>query len=365
MRLFQNSGIYPGYRPRLAELTRNCGTFSAARDAFLNDRYGASHFLLPVLEGSSDAFFTNGDDASLQRLWANEHGLASSTSLEDILMAQIEHFRAEIFYNLDPVRYGSSFVRRLPGCVKASFAWRAAPSPGADFAAYDRVVCNFPSILRSYEALGWRTAYFLPAYDPEMEKYASNEDRPVDVLFVGGYTRHHRQRAAILEAVAALRERRIVALHLDRSRATRWAESPLGRLVPSLAKHRRPRDIRAVSKAPVFGRALYEAISRAKIVLNGAIDMAGDERGNMRCFESMGCGALMVSDRGRYPQGIEDGLTMMAYKDPSDAVCKIESILERPEHLRTLAMAGFCEMQRRFSKEMQWEAFIKIVGAAV
>jgi Glycosyl transferases group 1 len=365
MRLFQNSGIYPSYKPRLAELTRNCGTFSAARDAFLNDRFGASHFLLPVLESSSQAFFTNGDDEALQHLWGNEHGLPASTTLEDILLAQIEHHRTEVFHNLDPIRYGSAFVRRLPGCVKVSIAWRAAPSPGADFAAYDRVVCNFPSILRSYEAQGWKTAYFLPAYDPEMEKYAANEERPVDVLFVGGYTRHHLQRAAILEAVAALRERHIVAFHLDRSRATRWAESPLGRLLPPMAKYRRPEDIRAVSKAPVFGRSLYQAMSRAKIVLNGAIDMAGDERGNMRCFESMGCGALMVSDRGRYPLGIEDGRTMMAYADPVDAVRKIENVLQNPADLRALARAGFVEMQSRFSKKAQWEAFVEIVGAAI
>ena len=37
----------------------------------------------------------------------------------------------------------------------------------------------------------------------------------------------------------------------------------------------------------MFGRALYELIGSSKIVLNGAIDMAGTDRGNMRCFETM------------------------------------------------------------------------------
>ncbi len=215
-----------------------------------------------------------------------------SVALDKILLAQIEHHRTEVFYNLDPMRYGSDFVRRLPGCVKVTIAWRAAPSPGADFAAYDRVVCNFPSILRSYQDAGWKTAALFPAHDPEMDAYAANEDRPVDVVFVGGYTRHHRQRAAILEAVAKLRGTRTVAFHLDCSRATRWAESKVGRLVPAVAKFRRPEDIRSVSREPVFGRDLYRVLSRAKIVLNAAIDMAGEDRGNMRCFEAMGSGAL-------------------------------------------------------------------------
>ena len=48
-------------------------------------------------------------------------------------------------------------------------------------------------------------------------------------------------------------------------------------------------------------------------MLNGAIDMAGPDRGNMRCFEAMGCGALLVSDVGNYPVGMEAGVTMETY----------------------------------------------------
>jgi hypothetical protein len=146
-----------------------------------------------------------------------------------------------------------------------------------------------------------------------MDAYAANTDRPIDVLFVGGYSRHHRQRAVILEAVSSLRERFNVVFCLDRSRLTRLAESPIGHFLP-LASHRRPPDIRAVSHEPVFGRELYAMISKAKIVLNGAVDMAGTDRGNMRCFEAMGCGSLMVSDQGRYPEAMQNGMTMLLYE---------------------------------------------------
>ncbi len=47
------------------------------------------------------------------------------------------------------------------------------------------MVCNFPSILRSYQERGWKAAYLAPAHDPAMDEYASNDDRPIDVLFVG------------------------------------------------------------------------------------------------------------------------------------------------------------------------------------
>jgi hypothetical protein len=79
---------------------------------------------------------------------------------------------------------------------------------------------------------------------------------------------------------------------LDASRLTLLAESAIGAWLP-LQKHRRPDAIAGIAKPPVFGRLLYELIGSSKIVLNGAIDMAGTDRGNMRCFEAMGCGALL------------------------------------------------------------------------
>src|SRR5688500_10843257 len=89
MRLCQNAGISPAYRRRLAVITRDAHTFDEHVSAFLADRYGACHFLQPVLERQASAFFTNGDDEGAQRAWAREHGLPASTDLGAILMAQI------------------------------------------------------------------------------------------------------------------------------------------------------------------------------------------------------------------------------------------------------------------------------------
>src|SRR6056297_3064808 len=112
MRLFQSSGLMPGYRARLQKLTADSTTFADLRNAFLADRFGAPHVLKPILDQDPNAFFTNGDDEQLQKAWAREKGMNKSTALEDILLAQIEDHRAEVFYNLDPVRYNSAFLRR-------------------------------------------------------------------------------------------------------------------------------------------------------------------------------------------------------------------------------------------------------------
>jgi Glycosyl transferases group 1 len=360
MRVFQNSGLMRTYLPRLRRLTHGITDFATQRRAFLSDRFGATHFLKPVLEDHSDAFFTNGDDEKLQRAWAHENGARANLPLDQILLNQIEAHRTEVFYNLDPVRYPSSFVARLPGCVKKSVAWRAAPSANADFGAYNLIVCNFPSILEGYRKLGWHGAYFAPAHDPEMGTYAANTKRPIDVLFVGGYTRHHKNRATILEAVARLRDRHNIVFHLDTSRLTALAETPIG-LVGPLRQHRRPSDIRVLSSQPVFGRDLYTALSQAKIVLNGAIDMAGPDRGNMRCWEAIGCGALLLSDAGNYPEGMVSGKTIQTYSSADDAVQLIGQHLAAPTETARLALAGTEMLRDSYSKELQWRSFQQLV----
>jgi hypothetical protein len=360
MRLFQNSGIHSSYLQRLNQLSAKDNSFAARRGQLLNDRFGALHFLKPVLDGDREAFFTNGDDEILQRAWALEHSVRA-TKLADILLAQIEDHRTEIFYNTDPTRYDSSFVRRLPGCVKKTVCWRAAPSGSTDLSAYGRVVCNFPSILEDWRLRGCKVGYFCPAVDPEMEAYGDAE-RTIDILFVGGYTRHHSARVKVLESIAALSRELNVVYCLDVSRMTRLAESIPGRLVPQLRDLRRPSAITDIARAPVFGRDLYRLIGSAKIVLNGAIDMAGHDRGNMRCFEAMGCGALLLSDDGIYPDGMNDGETMFIYKSPDQAVSVARQILANRADADLVAARGRKMVDERYNKTSQWQHFVEIVS---
>lgn len=362
MRIFQNSGIYNGYIPRLRALTRGITSFNKYLEIFLNDRFGACHFLLPVLNKTPNAFFTNGDDEILQRLWAKEQGMPLNTSLTAILVAQIEHHRTEVFYNLDPMRYSSNFIKKLPSCVKQSIAWRAAPSPGADFSAYEFVVCNFPSILDGYKRHGWRTAYFSPAYDPVMGKYANRNNRPIDVLFVGSYSRHHARRVTLLENISRLQYSHKVVYCLDASRLTKLSESSIGRLLPLLSAYRRPLNIEQLALPAVFGLQLYELLSQAKIVINGAIDMAGNDRGNMRCFEAMGCGALLVSDEGLYPVGMKSGKTILTYKDSEDAVDIVSAALNDFSGFSKISSAGQSMVSNHYSKSRQWEDFVCLVS---
>jgi hypothetical protein len=360
VRLFQNSSIPPSYLVHLNELSPTTVGFEERLRIFLDDRYGALHFLQPVLNHDAEAFFTNGNDEILQRQWARENGMRGKASLEEILLAQIEQHRTEVFYNLDPVRFPSKFVKELPGCVRKTLCWRAAPSGQADFTAYGAVLGNFPSIAETWRRKGCRTEEFFPAIDPVMNRYGHGE-RPIDVLFVGGYSRHHIARAKILEQVASLAEAHKVSYCLDASRLTRLAESALGYLLP-LRAHRRPDAIAKIAKPPVFGRQLYDLLGKSKIVLNGAIDMAGRDRGNMRCFEAMGCGALLVSDAGLYPEGMVTNDTIVTFETAGDSVERIQRLLDGWATAKEMADKGRREISGLYTKERQWALFNNLVG---
>jgi hypothetical protein len=355
MRIFQNSGLYRSYVPRLRALCAGVSGFDALRKVFLDDRFGAAHILQPILQRQESAFFTNGDDEVLQRSWAREMGMPAACSMDDILRAQIESHGATVFYNLDPVRYGSDFVRSLPACVRHSITWRAAPG-SVDLSGYNLVVCNFPAILQAYAAHGCRTAYFFPAHDPVMDEYAQNEDRPVDVLFAGSYSRHHLRRARLLDVVARLSGRINIAMYMDQSRATRIAESPIGLLAP-LGRYRRPKPIRRLSRPPVFGRDLYSALGKSKIVINGAIDMAGEERGNMRCWEAMGLGCLMISDSGTYPPGMIADESFLTYRSEEEVPQLVLRTLANWGDARQVVQHGHAVVSREYSKQKQMQAF--------
>jgi len=133
-------------------------------------------------------------------------------------------------------------------------------------------------------------------------------------------------------------------------------------LLPPLRQHRRPAVIRSIAQRAVFGRDLYTALSSTRVVLNGAIDMAGPDRGNMRCFEAMGCGALLVSDAGNYPEGMKTGATMQTY-DTSDGAPKvIASALEDWPRSAQCARQGREQISMRYSKDRQWQQFVDLVG---
>jgi hypothetical protein len=360
VRVFQCSSAIAPYGKRLRVLTAKKTTFKEKVAAFHVDHFEAVHTLGPVLDGRPEAFYTHGQNEEWQRAWAREQGMPKHTGLEDILLAQIEQHRTEVFYANGGGAPVGTFLKRMPGHVRARICFFAGPVLDRDLGGY-LVVNNFPSLLESYGNAGLKTSYLCPAHDPALDSVARCTDRDIDVLFVGTFSRHHLGRTAILEKVAALAGRYSIVYSLLPGRLSRLADTPLGLFGP-LRKHRRPEAVRSVMIPAKFGRDYYELLGRSKIVLNAAVDISGNDRGNMRCWEALGAGTLMISDAGRYPQGMVDGETLRTYSSADDVAEIVVEMLAKTEERSRIAATGHDMLRSRYSKSRQWDAIKLLVS---
>jgi hypothetical protein len=321
------------------------------------------HVLKPVLDGRPSASFCVANDNVLMLSWAEEHGL-KTTNRNEILLAQIEESRAEVFYTLHPKVFNGDFIRRLPGCVKTKVAWLAAPDDGVDFSCYDAMVSNFPPLISDWIKAGINTYDFFPGVDNRVVNELSQlPDRPIQISFAGQYspTLHHKRNALLVSLAKDFHENTISLRLQNRKwkpfvnmRGVRRINSPVRTL---------PDDLRDVAGPAVYGRQLYELFGASQIVFNGTIDFANDWRVNMRCFEIAASGACMVGDFGRYSDGFIEGEMFATYKSEEELSQSVRELLNNPEQTMQMGQAAQKMVLDRYNKEKQWSRFQEIISS--
>jgi hypothetical protein len=361
MRVFQFLTCYPQYLAYFGQRYPDAAGLKYADriHRFLDHCYNAVHVLDPAYRNDPEFRLTVANDAVLQLQWAKEHGLATE-DLTEILLAQIEEHRTEVVYSLNPIRWDSAFVRRLPGTVRATLAFLASDWGKADLRAFTLVVSNFPHFLSAWKAGGVRAAHFSPSHDPHMRTFAEQGNRPIDICFAGTYSDLHRRRNRILEKCAGMAGRYRLVFALTHPKWKPLINLPILRRFPGPTPYL-PEALRSIRIDPVYGLEMYELLGKSKIVLNAAVDLADQYRGNMRCFEAMGCGACMVSDTGTYPEQFVPDVHFLTFEGCEDLASRLESILAEPERARMIGKGAAANLETAFSKSEQWKNFQKLV----
>jgi spore maturation protein CgeB len=201
------------------------------------------------------------------------------TGAENILLAQIEAFRPDLVLNQDLFHIDTGLMRRIKriGNPIAIGQVGIEPSRGEDWTVYDLMISQLPTTVKFFRALGMRAEVSHLAFEPSILGALSEAPEPnFDVSFVGTVSADHRQRIALLEAVAKRHDLKLWG-HLPRSLP---ASSPLHRCF----------------QGEVWGEDMYQVLRRSRITLNSHIDLAGREAGNMRLFEATGVGAFLLTD---------------------------------------------------------------------
>jgi spore maturation protein CgeB len=228
---------------------------------------------------------------------------------ENILLAQIEEFRPDLVLNQDLFHVDTRLARRIKGIGSPILIGQVGiePSRGEDWTAYDLTISQLPTTVKFFRTLGVRSELNHLAFEPAiLDALPAAPAADVDVSFVGSISVDHRQRIALLEAVA---ERYDLKLWGNRPQALP-ASSPLHRCF----------------QGEVWGADMYQVLRRSRITLNSHIDLAGREAGNMRLFEATGVGAFLLTD-------FKDNLDTLFGADCEVGVWRsIEECLERIDH---------------------------------
>ena len=198
---------------------------------------------------------------------------------EKILLAQVEEFRPDLVINQDIFHVDTGLMRRIKNIGSPILIGQVGiePSRGEDWSVYDLMISQLPATVRWFRALGVRAEVNHLAFEPAILDALPQASAPdIDVSFVGTVSVDHRQRIALLEAVA---ERYDLKLWGNRPQ-TLPTSSPLHRCF----------------QGEVWGADMYQVLRRSRITLNSHIDLAGREAGNMRLFEATGVGAFLLTD---------------------------------------------------------------------
>jgi spore maturation protein CgeB len=198
---------------------------------------------------------------------------------EKILLAQIEEFRPDLVINQDIFHVDTGLMRRIRNIGNPILFGQVGiePSRGEDWSVYDLMISQLPATVRSFRALGVRAEVNHLAFEPAILEALPQATAPdIDVSFVGTVSVDHRQRIALLEAVAGRYDLKL------------WGNRPQT-LPASSPLHR-------CFQGEVWGADMYQVLRRSRITLNSHIDLAAREAGNMRLFEATGVGAFLLTD---------------------------------------------------------------------
>jgi hypothetical protein len=367
MKIYQCIHKYP---PHIPAFERRWGigdtsSFSEIHDALIRDGYASVYRLVPSPRHTGDeVFFTIWNYERLQTAWAREHGL-QTTDLDDIRLAQIENFGPDVVYDFSSFaspNFAPELRRRYKGPVVCWNGFLQDDDPPVN-PAYDGYVSLHRPYVARWRARGHPALELQPGIDPAWTDIAVPHvaDRPEDLMLYGQITPHFKGRADLTRDVAHAASAAGFGFTCHAQARTQY-HRPGGRLarygieLPVLIKWP-DRALRQALSRPLYGIELYEGIRRAKAVLNNFTDLSVGFHSNMRIFETIGNGTPLITPKGVYPDGLEDGIDYLSFDSVDDISGHMRHLLADPEMAQAHAERAKTRMAKSFSKARQYDLF--------
>lgn len=291
-----------------------------------------------------------GNSELLQKKWAEENkfnsnklfninqkinkipyigNIAHYSFLDQVLFAQVEKEKPDIFYCQDITFFSEKSLSRLKKSVRLLVGQIASPLPRKSIVRkYDLIMTSFPHFVNRLRNHGIVAEYLKIGFDERILDKLGNISKTEEFSFVGGIGRHHSHSISLLE-------------HLCRDRRF----SVFGYGVDALPKSS---PIRRRHKGEVWGLDMYKALASSRISINRHINCAENFANNMRLFETTGVGSMLLTD---YKSNLADlfdiGSEIMSYRTKEEALELAQYYTDKPHEAAEIARAG----QRRTLQE--------------
>jgi spore maturation protein CgeB len=305
----------------------------------------------------------------LQKQWAREHAVkwtATGWQLE-ILLAQIQEFKPDILLTHDFQFVTPTFrllVRRVVPSIRLVIGWDGVAHCNPEtFAGCDLMLTPSQYIADFYHKHGIQSFLFKLGFEPRILARVELLERTVGCSFVGSiFLGAHEKRFRGIADIARLVP---IDLHLTISKG-RFIRSRIGLMargeLSTLWRFGRSwSDYRFLCdrcKTNLFGLAMYRKLAESQMSLNIHIDAARDLSGNMRLFEVTGMGACLLTDRkSNLRDFFEEGKEIVVFDNASDAVAKLQWLMENPVPRQRIASAGQARTLRNHSLPRSIEEF--------
>ncbi|RTE86830.1 MULTISPECIES: glycosyltransferase [Gammaproteobacteria] len=355
-KFYQCLHIYPGYA-RQYEREFEPGnqpnlTFSALNQHLRGHGYYQSYILEPSPESKDTAFFNLWDYRRLQYLWAQENNLPETASLLDIKLAQVEQLQPDVIFDMSPFidqefiqilisRYGKSNIRYI--CWNAYIKDHAMTFP--DYHGHTSLHKPFVDY---WNANGIPAIELQPGIPSFWVERSTNTERDIDILFYGQY----------IESI--FKNRRHVIQSLLERKAKGQEKINIHLQAESAAAKQSLKNYTDLISPPIFAEQLHSKLSRAKVVVNTYGDFNQLYKSNARLFEAIGHGAILISERGNYPEGFIEGEDYLAYDDEHELNEKLDHVLANwssYQSMRTKAQTKIASLYSNTSYFLKFKAF--------
>lgn len=333
--------------------------------ALLKDAFSAIHlFSMYLPKNRYKAEFAVPHALPLQYIWARERQQVfpeENWELE-MLRRRIEHFKPDVLYFADPVRYNREFLSSLSHKPKLVMGWKAADVPwNLDLSGYDVILSGLPKMLKFAEHQGAKKGIL---FKPGMPQWLADEvadvPKTVDVCFVGSISpSQHAKRQEMLDSLAKSAASGSFSLAL-------YLNCDPEFISPAM---------RPYIRKPVFGLDMQKALAGARIVIDSCgeigvispngkriIDLAESDTINMRLFEATASGSLLLTEN---RHGVEKfftpGKEIDLWSDYSSLQSKISYWLAHDVEREKVARAGKLRCLQEHGMAQAAQSFADII----